>query len=231
MADPYLQLYSQNWWNADGAQTIWNFTFQDGYIDKAYVKAYTLVNGVKTDLTITSGNFTGQYQLTITPALPNGTILVVYRDTPKTEPLVNYSTGARFTEANLDESNTQMIHCIQELIDSTGQLDFDDLGYKDMKQDVYVGASVVQPSDHGKSHFKTDGSPVTVPNTLKIEFLTSITNHSGSSQTIGFDTSVAYVQGSDDDTPVTSITLAPHSILSLTKVTDGVFYISGPLVA
>lgn len=231
MADPYLQLYSQNWWNADGSQTIWNFTFEDGYIDKAYVKAYILVNGVKTDLTITEGNFTGQYQLTITPAIVNGAILVVYRDTPKNEPLVTYSTGARFTEANLDESNTQMIHCIQELIDSTGQLDFDDLGFKNLKHDPYVGASVMQPADRGKSHYKTDGTSVTVPNTLAIEFLSSIVNHSASAMTVGFDECTAFVQGSDTDTSVASVVLAPHSILSVTKVADGIFYISGPLAA
>jgi hypothetical protein len=231
MADPYLQLYSQNWFATDGSTTIWNFTFEDGYISKDYVKAYVLVGDIRTDLTITGGNFSGQYQLTITPAIPTGQTLVVYRDTPKTAPLVNYSTGARFTEANLDESNTQAIHCIQELIDSTGQLDFSDLGYKALKQDPYTGESVVQSADNGKSHFKTDGTAVTVPNTLAVNFLTSITNHSADVMNVGFDSSVAYVQGAGSDTPVVTLQLDPHSILSLTKVVDGVFYVSGPVTA
>lgn len=227
MSDPYLQLYSQNWFAGDGATTIWNFTFENGYIDKAFVKAYTLDGQTRADLTITGGMWTGPYQLTITPAVPAGLTLVIYRDTPKTAPLVNYSTGARFTEGNLDESNNQTIDLIQEILDHTGALDLDQLGYKAMKHLPYTGASVVQLADNGRSHYKTDGTSVTVPNTLPVEFLSTIINNNASPMSIGFDAGLAILQGAGDTAGVSTLTLDGKNTLSITKIEDGVWFVSG----
>lgn len=228
MSDPYLQLYSQNWWVADGSQTIWNFTFENGYIDKAYVRAHTIdASGAKTEITLGDGNWTGPYQLTITPAVVAGLTLVIYRDTPKEHPLVNYTTGARLTAGNLDEANDQAIDLIQELLDATGNLDLSDLGFKALKHVPYTGASVVQPGDNGKAHYKTDGSTVTVPNTLPVEFLATIINDSMSVMNVGFDTAVGIMQGSTSTDGATSWALQPRNVLSITKVADGRFFISG----
>lgn len=228
MSDPTLILYSQNHWIADDSgQTIWNFTFSDGYIDQSYVKAYTMDGVTKTDLTIVPGQFTGPYQLTITGIQP-GMTLVIYRDTPKVAPLVVYSTGARFNANNLDESNRQAIHCIQELADLAGvNLDLDALGFKAMQQNVYENASVVQLVDNGKSHYKSDSSNVTVPNTLPITFLTTIINDGEGVMNIAFDTANVILQGGTDTSPKTVLLLYPLNTLSIMKVRDGRFYASG----
>lgn len=228
MSDPILVLYSQNHWRADGTQTTWNFTFADGYIDKAYVKAYYQIDDVKTYLTLTSDNFTGPFQLHLTPAVPDGAILVVYRDTPKSAPLVNYSTGSNFTEGNLDESNRQCIHCVAELADLSGlSLDLDTLGFKALQHVTYTDASVVALLDNGRSHFKTDGTPVTVPNTLPVSFLSTIVNHSAFSMTVGFDDGAAILQGSGSSELHVSLVLDPFNTLSISKMEDGIWYASG----
>lgn len=101
----------------DGVQTSWEFNFAGGYISRDHVKAFTqdLVTG---ELRIVAPlTFTGPNTVTITPAVPEGIRLVIYRDTPKESPIVDYSEGSIINERNMDVSNLQAVFIAAELAD------------------------------------------------------------------------------------------------------------------
>lgn len=103
MPTPFRQLESVTSYTADGVRTAWDFSFSSGYLDKAHVKAYQLSPlGVRTEVPVTLGMFAGPYQLTITPPIPLGYELTIYRDTPTAAPLVDFTDAAAFTEVALD---------------------------------------------------------------------------------------------------------------------------------
>jgi hypothetical protein len=104
---------------------------------------------------------------------------------------------------------------------------YDELGYKSMKQNDYTGASTLLPADNGKAHRKTDNTQVTVLNTLPLEFLSTIVNHSATAMPLVFSGCNAIAQGSDDVTPSAAWSLAPYNTCNLVKIADGVWYISG----
>lgn len=228
MSSIILQLYTQNHWLADGTDTIWNFNFADGYISRDYVKAfYADELGNRTYISLVDSDFIGDYQLSIVPAVPAGYTLVIYRDTPKDGPLVDFEAGAKVKESNLDLMARQAIHVAAEVMDGSYGGLTDEYGFKSLKQVAYTGVSVVNTADNGRSHFKTDGTAVTVPNTLSDTFLSTITNHSSGYMNIAFDSAVAYMQGADTVDPKTSWTLDPYSFLQINKIATGVWYISG----
>lgn len=118
MADPIRQLLSQTSYVADGSQTVWNFSFSGGYIDKSHVKAkYLDAARVAHQIAVTPGMFLGQYQLNITPPIAAGSELVIYRDTPKEGPLVDFIDAASLTEASLDLSAKQGVFVAAESSD------------------------------------------------------------------------------------------------------------------
>lgn len=128
MADPFDTpgyRYSVNRFPGDGATTTWNLSFAGmdgqyaGYISKTHVKAYTILDstGAETPLPLPSTAFIGPTTLKIEPAIPVGTTLVVYRDTPKNAPLLDYVDGALMIEKNLDTSNQQAIYAVAEMVD------------------------------------------------------------------------------------------------------------------
>lgn len=119
MPTPTEQLLSRTSYAGDGVTTAWDFAFASGYIDKAHVKAYvTDSDNVRTDLTITEGDFIGPYQLAITPAVVVGSQLTIYRDTPKDAPLVDFADGSNLTEAALDTLAKQAVFCAAESEDA-----------------------------------------------------------------------------------------------------------------
>ena len=100
-------LYATNRFPGDGMTTQYEISFVGGYLDRAHVKAY--VEGadlVKTPVTLSPGNFLGQYTIGGLAPVPVGSTLVIYRDTPKA-PIVDFVNGSRFTEANLDTATRQ----------------------------------------------------------------------------------------------------------------------------
>lgn len=116
MATPVFSLNSQNHWIADGATTVWNFTFADGYISRDYVKAYSIdPTGIITERVL---SFIGDFQVSVSPAVPDGHRFVIYRDTPKGSRLVDYATGSRMTEADMDLANKQSLHIAAEAYDA-----------------------------------------------------------------------------------------------------------------
>lgn len=230
------QLYSRQVWLSDGTDSIWNFSFTGGYIDKSHVKAkLTSADGLVTEAVPInySADFIGPFQLNIVPNIPAGTTFTIYRDTPKDLPLVNFEDGGRISEVSLDTNAKQAVFIASETIDSVldelyglGLVD-NEFGYKSMKHVAYTGPSSVLLLENGRSHYKTDGTSVAVPSTLKVEFLSSIINDSASNMTITFPGGGAILQGSADTTLYSTWVLAPYNLLNITHVSAGRWYISG----
>lgn len=228
------QLYSRSTWLADGVDTVWNFVFTGGYIDPSHVTAYVkspatgeieaVPFNVNTDLI-------GPYQLRIVPAIPAGYEFTIARVTPRDVPIVDFADGGDINEYNLDTNAKQAVFIAAESLDSVLasllELSVDqDYGYKSLKHEAYTGASTMTILDNGRSHYKTDGTAVYVPSALKVTFLSTIINHSDSVLRVTFEGS-ARMQGSADTTPASTWDLSPRSLLQLTHVEAGQWYISG----
>ncbi|KVE35680.1 hypothetical protein WS69_13585 [Burkholderia sp. BDU5] len=99
-----------------GTNGPFEFNFAGGYIDQSHVKAYRYdpVSALTYPQTLT---FIGQNQVRTSDMIPTGQFLVLYRDTPKDKPLVDYSEGAVMDEANLDKSNDQNVFIAAEMLD------------------------------------------------------------------------------------------------------------------
>lgn len=224
--------FSQNHWLADGSQTVWDFQFAGNdsslkYLARAHVKAYWLDgSGNRHDITfIDPTDWLGDYQVQTIPAPPAGMEFVIYRDTPKEKPLVDYADGAQQSEVSLDDSNKQAIFAIQELFDSLGFND--DYGYKAMKHVPYTGASTLAILDNGRAHYKTDHTQVTIPNTLPDEYLTTIINNSNSDLSVVCSGCIAHRQGIPDVDGVASFTIPPRNTVGATKMSSGHWFVNG----
>ena len=126
----------------------------------------------------------------------------------------NLSTGTR---------TAQLTITIGGLLDDTNPY-----GFKSLFQNRYTGASTVTLADNGKAHVKEDATTVTLPNTLPAELLTTVINDNASSWLrVEFSGAVAVVQGRSDTAGATAWELAPRNLLSVTKLRDGVWLISG----
>lgn len=230
------QLYSRQVWLSDGTDSLWNFQFTGGYLDKTHVKAkMTSPDGLTSELIPInySADFIGPFQLQVIPVIPAGYQFTIYRDTPKDLPIVNFVDGGRISEVSLDTNAKQAVFIASETIDSVLDelygvtLIDNEFGYKSMRHMAYTGASSVLAIDNGRAHRKTDGTQVTVPNTLKEEFLTTVINHSAVELPLVFTGGGAILQGSSDATAYNSWLVFPYSLVSMTKVADGIWYISG----
>lgn len=122
MPSPILELYSQTHYVTDGTTTTWNFSFAGGYIDKAHVKAYRVPEGGELPIVvpILDSDVIGN-QVSIVPAISAGQKLVIYRETPKDQPLVDYTNGQAYDEATLDLSARQAVFISAEIADIAGQ--------------------------------------------------------------------------------------------------------------
>lgn len=124
MADPYDTpgyRYSVNEFPGDGTTINWNIQFagrSPGYISIDHVRASVIdEDGVETPITLSQSNFIQPTLLRIEPAVPAGSVLRVWRDTPKDEPLLDYNDGALMTERNLDTSFDQAVYAAAEMVD------------------------------------------------------------------------------------------------------------------
>lgn len=115
---------SMQMFDGNGSQTSFDFSFSGGYIFATDVKAYLydLASGLTeaVDPVVLTGPST--IEVIPAPTAVNvgrtaGEVLVVYRDTQKTVPLVDYSTGAVMSEENLDMSNKQAVFVAAEMVD------------------------------------------------------------------------------------------------------------------
>lgn len=88
----------------------------NGYIDQSHIKAYRY-DPVSAQTYTQTLTFVGPNQVTTSDVIPTGQYVIVYRDTPKDQPLVNYSEGAVMDETNLDKSNEQAVYIAAEMLD------------------------------------------------------------------------------------------------------------------
>jgi len=120
MPTPKLQLLSRTQYDTDGSTTVWNFNFSGGYILQDHVKAYyDTPAGVRTPVTVTPAMLIGAWQLQITPAIPAGNVLTIYRATPKDNPMVDFTDRGNVSEVALDTLARQAIFVAAEASDDT----------------------------------------------------------------------------------------------------------------
>ncbi len=114
--------YATDSYETDGIQTDWNISFSGGYISEAHVGAYSVVvdaeTGLETDRTEHTLTFLSETVVRITPAVPADRKLYLYRDTPKTDIMVQFVNGKVLNKANLDLANRQAIFGIAEIVDA-----------------------------------------------------------------------------------------------------------------
>lgn len=105
----------------DGVTTQFEFSFSGGYMDKAHVKAYIedAVTLARDPVEVLPSMFVGDFTIDLGVAAPVGSNMVIYRDTPKSGPLVDFVTGSRLTEANLDKVAQQSVFIGAEISDAT----------------------------------------------------------------------------------------------------------------
>jgi hypothetical protein len=120
MPTPKLQLTSRTQYDTDGSTTVWNFNFSGGYLLQDHVKAYyDSPLGVRTVVTVTPAMLIGTWQLQITPAIPAGNVLTIYRATPKDSPMVDFVDRGNISEVALDTLARQSIFVAAEASDDT----------------------------------------------------------------------------------------------------------------
>ena len=108
-----------NEYEGDGVSRSFNVAMEGGYLSRDYVKFYVRPLEAMLDWSPLDNNtvtWTGEFSFTLADAIPTGTVLVVFRETPLT-PLVDFQNTSRITEKNLDTGVTQPLHKVAELTD------------------------------------------------------------------------------------------------------------------
>lgn len=105
-----------------GAQTSFEFNFSGGYIAPEDVKAYIYHSASGLTTEIDPVVLTGPSTIEVVPPVPVGDYLVIYRDTPKTQPLVDFATGAVLNEDNLDMIARQAVFVAAEMVDRFSEI-------------------------------------------------------------------------------------------------------------
>lgn len=151
---PSAPLNSIRQFTGTGAQVNWEFSFTDGYINRSYVKVTVIsAAGVKTHPAFT---FTGDYTINIKPAVAAGSELFIYRDTPRSAPLVDFQDAAIINEANLDLNARQAIHVAAETADRASGA-FNDLDARSVKVPVGEVAPTLLPAAQRANKFMAFG--------------------------------------------------------------------------
>ena len=102
-----LDFSSINRFDGDDVTTERDVQFAGGYISESHIKAYAvnLTTDVSRDITL---SFVSPYRVS-TEAIPSTERLVIYRDTPRGTPIVNFSDGSVLNETNLDITTAQAV--------------------------------------------------------------------------------------------------------------------------
>lgn len=111
-------LYATNRFPGDGVTTQYEISFVGGYLQRSHVKAYVenMTTRIRTPVTVSPGQFLNDTTLTGFAPVPVGSMLVIYRETPRAS-LLDFTTTSRITEANLDLSARQGLYCAAEALD------------------------------------------------------------------------------------------------------------------
>lgn len=109
---------SQTFHNTNGVTEEWDLSLSGGYLSRDHVKAYFYPTGNLEDArqpkTFTWMNAT---RIRITPALAGGGKLLIQRETPRDDLLVQFTNTADFNKDNLMTLGRQAIFVAAELID------------------------------------------------------------------------------------------------------------------
>ena len=123
MADPFLSL---NEYVCDGTKTEFEVSFAGGYLSRDHILAVVAdgkdVNGNLLNEVEVSFVWVNDYSVSITPAVAVGKILRIYRNTPFSAPIVDFSDGSIVTEATLDLNAKQAVFLAAELRDRFGSI-------------------------------------------------------------------------------------------------------------
>jgi hypothetical protein len=184
MATNLYTLASQNWWEADGTSEVWPITFAGGYIDRAHVKAWkrATLQDLPTAIPVTDDMFVGDFQLKISPPVPDGWIVAIYRDTPKTEPLVNFQDGSNFSEASLDTNAQQAVFIAAETQDLVTLSVFDTAGISQGAINTAAQSAAAAAVTPAINALRTDIADATAP--------------AKGAGMVGFNNAIAYPLGS-----------------------------------
>ena len=90
--------------------TLTNLLLTIDYISRSEISVY--FNGVLSSAWSWVG--TTEKQITFSPAVPNGTVVLVRRVTTLQAPKHVFSTGAQFKAQAVDENNVQLLNAAQE---------------------------------------------------------------------------------------------------------------------
>lgn len=145
MLDPDYK-YSINKFTGNGSKTSWDLNFSGGYIRREHVKAYTeAADGQITELSFT---WSGPNTIVISPPVSMGVRLVVYRDTPKGGPLVDFTDGAIMNEFDLDLLARQAVFSTAEMVDRFADVEANFQGTSEAAvQALAAAADAVQAAD------------------------------------------------------------------------------------
>lgn len=105
-----------------GSGGTFEFTFAGGYLEREHVKLdFVSPLGVRTNYPLNPiTNFASDFTLTVPLVdLPaNDYTARIYRDTPRADPLVNFASGSRIMDSNLDRLAQQAIFVAAEAFDA-----------------------------------------------------------------------------------------------------------------
>jgi len=102
--------YSQIEYTGNGSAV--NYSIPFNYISQSHVKVF--VNTVL----VTNYTFTSTNIITFSIAPVNGAIILIKRETPLDNPIVEFQDGSTLTEDDLNKSATQVFYAIQENADT-----------------------------------------------------------------------------------------------------------------
>ena len=107
---------SMNYFAGDGVSTEYDINFAGGYIKKEDVKVYQVnpQSGARFEVAIVA--IVGQH-VTVDRPTPVGRNLVIFRDTDKRFPLVDFADNSIINERNLDLNAKQSIFSVAEMLD------------------------------------------------------------------------------------------------------------------
>lgn len=128
IGDPQLR-YATHTEVTDGIKTDFEINFVGGYINPTHVLAISVLvdeeTGLTTDRQVHATEIISSSEnaatVRISPAVEAGRTVVIFRSTPKTGMLVDYSNGSILSKANLDLANRQLLMLIQEMLDNVNE--------------------------------------------------------------------------------------------------------------
>lgn len=121
MAETLLSIQE---YDADGVRTVYEFSFAGGYIsrDDVYAISYSTKDeqGNPIDPVTEVYTWISDFTISIEPAIAVGKTVRIYRSTPYSAPIVNFSDGSIINELTLDLNAKQAVFLAAEARDRVG---------------------------------------------------------------------------------------------------------------